>query len=111
VRKLLIGCLVLPVLLVLVAVGGVLGARTLLNARNERRLAQMGDNRARFEELFARIEDRSGCWVLITSGNRTEAEQAALKKKNSKNASPGRSLHERQRAMDLNSSAPRRACS
>ena len=78
----------------------------LLHAHNERFLDEMGGNRTHFRSLFNEIEEETGCWVLITSGNRTRSEQAALKKQNPKNASPGRSRHERQRAMDVNLICP-----
>ena len=105
-RVFLLGCVALPIVAALVLAAGFLGARALLDARNAAKLEEMGDNRARFEALFERIEARSGCWVLITSGSRSEEEQAALKRRNKKNAAPGRSLHEKQRAMDVNLVCP-----
>lgn len=55
----------------------------------------------RFRELIRGIEKR-GYDVILTSGYRSFKKQADLKKKNPKNASPGRSMHNYGLAIDLN---------
>ena len=73
-----------------------------LHAHNRYFLEKMGDNRQEFEDLFRDIERGTPYYVLVTSGYRSHEEQARLKKQNPKNAAPGRSPHQHQRAMDIN---------
>src|SRR3972149_4776748 len=54
-----------------------------------------------FRKFIAEIEKR-GYNVLLTSGFRSFAHQARLKKENTKNASAGTSLHNYGFAIDLN---------
>lgn len=57
--------------------------------------------KARFLDLINKI-NMSGYSVTVTSGVRTFAEQARLKRQNSKNAAAGTSRHERGLAIDIN---------
>ena len=90
----------------LACIAGPMAVLMLLRFHNDQYLAEMGKNRDAFATLFDEIEEETGCWVLVTSGNRTREEQAALKKENASNAAAGRSRHERQRAMDVNLLCP-----
>ena len=73
-----------------------------LKQHNQRFLKEMGENQAAFEELFQAIERKTPYRVLVTSGYRDHEAQVRLHKQNPKNATPGRSPHQFQRAMDIN---------
>ena len=77
-------------------------ASILLERHNRAFLSDMGENRDNFEELFKQIRRKTSYRVLVTSGNRSHAAQERLYAQNKKNAKPGRSPHQHQRAMDIN---------
>jgi hypothetical protein len=55
-----------------------------------------------FQNFILEIENKTDWNVAINSGLRSEDEQEALKKQNSKNASANRSKHVKGKAIDLN---------
>jgi len=58
--------------------------------------------RDKVKEFFSRVEKDLGLQMYATSGLRTFEEQAALKKENSSNASPGLSGHNYGFSVDVN---------
>ena len=86
-------------------VAGVVG-RVALDRSNAAHLARLGPNERALTALVGALEQRSGCWVWITSGYRTAEEQARLARADARNAAPGRSRHEHARAIDLNLVCP-----
>ena len=81
-------------------------ARLATVRHNARHLAGLGDHRPAFDSLVDAIEERSGCWVWITSGARSAEEQGRLARRDPRNAKPGTSRHESARAIDLNLMCP-----
>lgn len=73
-----------------------------LNYKNGEKFRQMGENEDIFRQFFSDLEAETWCKVLITSGYRDTEKQKMLYKKNSKNARPGTSRHEKKKAMDIN---------
>lgn len=60
------------------------------------------DVQDQFRGFINTIQDKTDYVVIITSGYRTFAEQAELKKQNNKNAEPGLSYHNYGMALDIN---------
>lgn len=81
---------------------GCMATKVAVKRHNQPYLDELGGNQAAFEELVRAIHAETPYLVLITSGYRTGEQQARLHAKNGKNAKPGRSLHEHQRAIDIN---------
>jgi len=73
-----------------------------LNHKNGKKLQYMGKNQEVFEQFFSDLEVQTWCKVLITSGYRDTKKQQELHEQNSKNAPPGKSRHEKKKAMDIN---------
>ena len=73
-----------------------------LNHRNGKKMQHMGKNKQVFEKFFSDLEAHTRCKVLITSGYRDTKKQQELYEQNSKNAPPGKSRHEKKKAMDIN---------
>jgi D-alanyl-D-alanine carboxypeptidase/Family of unknown function (DUF5715) len=55
-----------------------------------------------FQQFITEIETKTGWKIVINSGLRSEEEQEALKKQNSKNAAAERSKHVKGKAIDIN---------
>jgi hypothetical protein len=55
-----------------------------------------------FKAFINHVEDHTDWRVQIVSGYRDKAHQAQLKKKNPKNAKPGKSKHNMGKAIDIN---------
>ena len=73
-----------------------------LNYRNGKKFQQMGENEEVFRQFFSDVESKTWCKVLITSGYRDTKKQKILYEKNPDNAKPGKSRHEKRKAMDIN---------
>lgn len=58
--------------------------------------------RSRFARLIGHIQEKTGWRVIVTSGYRSYAEQAALKAQNASNAAAGSSFHNYGLALDIN---------
>lgn len=78
------------------------GLNLILSAQHESFIKDLHPSyQARFRQFIKAVED-SGWKVIITSGYRSFAKQAELKRQNPKNAAPGRSRHNYGIAIDIN---------
>jgi LAS superfamily LD-carboxypeptidase LdcB len=68
---------------------------------NEYFLSKLNKSAAVIFRMFIKDIERLGYTVIITSGKRTNAEQAALKKQDERNASAGSSAHNYGTALDF----------
>ena len=93
---------IVAVSLVTVCIVGLLIMTLYLNQRNGKKFKQMGKNEDFFRQFFSDIESQTWCKVLITSGYRDTEKQKILYEKNPDNAKPGKSRHEKRKAMDIN---------
>ena len=76
--------------------------RILLSAEQEVFIRDLHPKQQNLFRKFIAAAQKRGWKVVLTSGFRSFAKQGELKKANSKNASPGRSVHNYGYAIDVN---------